>query len=687
MVEIAVRLLAFFALALGGWLAIDWMLDPRLPEVLAIYATSKEASQQMFPLAGLQVAIGWRAGWSATPMLLAYAATALTMALAAVLAAWLSWRGLQQATVRHLALGLSLATLCVAYFWFARELEPTRSLLVGYVRLLDYLAMFCGVFAWIALVACFRNYPEPFSRALVERQVSSTIAWNNERANSIRAGAGPWRLWAWLPEERLGRFGRTRQPERHVLLRRLASREMLWLLLTVTGALLATLHTSVLDYLPASVRFAAFAFLSASLLALVDPLFGARIDEDLVNRLQRQITSFDFALHLHRWFGHPLGLILVALLVVGLTLLWHQGHFKIVMLIQIIGLLLLAGHALSLLYLNWRLGAAQQRHVIAWIFLGTAGAAALWLTAVNIALLLMLFSSLQVELFTERLRWVGAGMALGPPFIAVAFVLSLWASILHRGSFDPGLALRRGAGYAVLGVVLTACFVAVEGALSSLVVVHLGMPSQSGPVLAGTVVALGFGPLRERVDRSVQRMMQRMLPPEAVAAGERRECAIVFSDLSGYTRLAEIDEDEAVTLAAILHRNARVVADANGGRVVKTIGDAVLCVYPDAMSALAASSALHAGYRAECAQRDCEALPVHSGLHVGELVIAPDGDVFGAHVNLAARLQTLAGPDELVASTTAAAAIAASALPAESLPARRFKNIAEPVDCFRVRLV
>ena len=685
MVEIAVRLLAFIALALGGWLAIDWMLDPRLPEVLAKYATSKEAAQEMFPLAGLQVAIGWRAGWSTAPMLLAYAATALTMALAAVLAAWLSWRGLQQATVRHLALGLSLAVLCVTYFWFAREFAPTRSQLVGYAPMLDYLAMLCGVFAWIALVACFRNYPEPFSRALVERQVSSTIARNNERGRGIRAGAGLWRLWAWLPEEQFGRYGRTRQPERHVLLRLFASREMLWLLVTVTGAFLATLHTSVLDYLPTPVRFAAFAFLSASVLVIVDPLFGARIDHDLVNRLQRQTSSFDFALHLHRWFGHPLGLMLVALLGVGLTLLWHQGHFKLVTSIQLIGLLLLAGHALSLLYLNWRLGAAQQRHAIAWIFLGTAGAAALWLAAMNIALLLM-FSSSQVELFTARLRWVGAGMALGPPFIALAFVLSLWASILHRGSFDPGLALRRGAGYAVLGVVLTACFVAVEGALSSLVVVHLGMPSQSGPVLAGTAVALGFGPLRERVDRGVQRMMQRILPPEAVAAGERRECAIVFSDLSGYTRLAEIDEEEAVTLAAILHRNARIVADANGGRVVKTIGDAVLCVYQDAMSALAASTALHAGYRAECAQRDCEALPVHSGLHVGELVIAPDGDVFGAHVNLAARLQTLAGPDELVASTTAAAAIAASALPAESLPARRFKNIAEPVDCLRVRL-
>jgi class 3 adenylate cyclase len=128
-----------------------------------------------------------------------------------------------------------------------------------------------------------------------------------------------------------------------------------------------------------------------------------------------------------------------------------------------------------------------------------------------------------------------------------------------------------------------------------------------------------------------------------------------------------------VTLAAILHRHARIVADQHNGRLVKTIGDATLCVFPDANAGLAAVVALHAGYRAECAQRDSEALPVHSGLHVGELVIAPDGDVFGASVNLAARLQTLAGPDELVAST-AAAAMQDASLTAQMLPARRSRT-------------
>ena len=70
----------------------------------------------------------------------------------------------------------------------------------------------------------------------------------------------------------------------------------------------------------------------------------------------------------------------------------------------------------------------------------------------------------------------------------------------------------------------------------------------------------------------------------------------------------------------------------------------------------------------------------------GEVTITRDGDVFGASVNLAAHLQSLAGADELIASSSVADAIAAAALAVEPLPARRFKNIAEPVDCLRLRL-
>ena len=687
---LAIRLLVWCALLLALYVAAQWLASPGLPASMLAPA-DRALRVQLFPLLALQVTTILRGGHAAVAYA-SYALIAATLLLAATLAAWLAWRGLQRATVRYLAAALALMSIAVAHFWFLREFSPLRSLL-ALRDALDYVAMLCGIFALVAFVACFRIYPEAFSRESVRRDSSLRVSGRNAQSLRIRRGEGFWRLWSWLPQERYGTYGRTRSPELAGVSRMLRSRECLWLLGLVAIISCGLLYSPVMADGALALRLFMWTAVALAAIVVLDPVFGARCDEARLLHWvqQREHTAlFDFENALHGFLGRPPGLALTAGFALALTALWHRAvpeASALSALLISISLIVTLGHALSLLYLNWRHGAAEQRRAIAWIFLGTAGVTALWMMAILIVGLFMVFRwHLVGDGGPEARSLQGSIALLGPPAIALAFVLSLWASILHRGSFDPGLALRRGAGYAVLGIVLTAIFVAVEGAVSSLVVVHFGMPSQSGPVLAGTAVALGFGPLRERVERGVQHVMQRLLPPEAVAAGERRECAIVFSDLSGYTRLAEIDEAEAVTWAALLHRNARIVADAHQGRVVKTIGDAVLCVYPDAGQAIAAVRALHQSYRNDAQQRDSEPLPVHSGVHVGEVVIAPDGDVFGASVNLAARLQGLAGPDEVVASMTAAAALADAGLQAEALPARRFKHIQEPVDCLRLRL-
>ena len=691
MVAIAIRLIALVALVLGLWAAGDWLATPRLPEA-ALQHDDKALLLQLFPLLAMQISNVLRGGTLAVAYAI-YAIGAAAVALSVLLSAWLAWRGLQRSTVRYLVLALALGSLSVAYLWFFRELQPYRDALASARPVLDYFGMGAGLFALMSLVACFRSYPEPFAREMVRLDFEAGSNRRIETAARVRSGEGLWRIWSWLPSEHYGEHGRRQSPELQGVARALRSRELVWIVAFTGIALAGFLGSPVMG--DAHPLFRVFVFSAIANLALfvLDPTFGVRCEEMWLFRQihESEHTSlFNFEMGLHKFFGGPVGMAFAAASAFAHTWLWHReeaGSFALTALLMVLIIMVLAGHALSMLYLNWQHGKPEHRRAIGWIFLGTAGMAALWMATLAIIGLFMLFRWHLVGDGGPTSRWLQGAIALvGPPLIALTFVASLWASIMHRGSFDPGLALRRGTGYAVLGVVLTALFVALEGALSSLVVVHLGMPSQSGPVLAGTAVALGFGPLRERVDRSVARVVQRLLPPEALAAGDRREYAIAFSDLSGYTRLAEIDEVEAMTLAAILHRNARIVADRHGGRVVKTIGDAVMSVFPNASSGLSAMVALHGGYNAECAGRDSDALPIHSGLHVGEVVIARDGDVFGASVNLAARLQTLAGPDDLVASSTMADAIAATALACESLPGRRFKNIAEPVDCLRVRL-
>lgn len=691
MVAIAVRLLAFVALLLGIWAAGDWLATPRLPEA-ALDPDDKALPLQLFPLLALQISNILRGGTLVVAYAI-YAISAGAIVLSVLLSAWLAWRGLQRTTVRYLVLALALGSLAVAYFWFFRELQPYRQMLSTARPVLDYVGMAAGLLALMSLVACFRSYPEPFAREMARLDFEAGSSKRIEQAARVRRGDGLWRFWSWLPSEHYGNHGRRQSPGLRGVARALRSRELIWIVAFACIALAGFAWSPVMS--DGHPGFRAFFWSAVATLVLIflDPTFGVRCEEMWLFRWMHEsehTSLFNFEMALHRFFGGPVGMAVAVAAACALTWFWHRdlaASAALTALLLVVTVLVLSGHALSMLYLNWRHGKPEHRHAIGWIFLGTAGMAALWMAALAIVGLFMLFRWHLVGDGGPTSRWLQGAIALaGPPLIALTFVAALWASIVHHGSFDPGMALRRGTGYAVLGIVMTALFVALEGALSSLVVVHLGMPSESGPVLAGTAVALGFGPLRQRVDRGVERVVQRLLPPESLAAGERREYAIAFSDLSGYTRLSEIDEAEAMTLAAILHRNARIAADRHGGRVVKTIGDAVMSVFPDASSGLSAVVALHGGYGAESAGRDSDALPIHSGLHVGEVVIAPDGDVFGASVNLAARLQTLAGPDDLVASSTMADAIAAAALTSESLPGRRFKNIAEPVDCLRVRL-
>lgn len=118
------------------------------------------------------------------------------------------------------------------------------------------------------------------------------------------------------------------------------------------------------------------------------------------------------------------------------------------------------------------------------------------------------------------------------------------------------------------------------------------------------------------------------------------QLSVGFADMTGFTRLSgELDVRE---LAQLVDRFNAASADAitsGGGRVVKTIGDEVMFSTPDPhVAATIATELLRT-------VSDAGGLPpLRIGLACG-LVIAREGDVFGAPVNLASRLVALARPD------------------------------------------
>jgi hypothetical protein len=135
------------------------------------------------------------------------------------------------------------------------------------------------------------------------------------------------------------------------------------------------------------------------------------------------------------------------------------------------------------------------------------------------------------------------------------------------------------------------------------------------------------------------------------------ECAVLFADVAGSTALYErLGDDRAFTLVeSCLAIMADCTTEAQG-RVVKTIGDAVLSVFGSANAAAGSAVAM---------QRQVEKLGTTAGTHLclrigfhfGP-VVERDGDVFGDTVNLASRLCDLASREQIITDRDTAARLA-----------------------------
>src|ERR1035437_9098433 len=130
---------------------------------------------------------------------------------------------------------------------------------------------------------------------------------------------------------------------------------------------------------------------------------------------------------------------------------------------------------------------------------------------------------------------------------------------------------------------------------------------------------------------------------------QARQVTVLFADVSGSTKLYESEGDEAAMEAiARCVDQLRQTVESSGGRVVKTIGDEVMAVFPTPDAAAIAASNM---------QYAIDALPpvgatklgVRIGFHCGP-VIQSDNDIFGDTVNLAARLVEQAGRSQIIIS-------------------------------------
>ncbi|NLF03801.1 MAG: adenylate/guanylate cyclase domain-containing protein [Actinomycetales bacterium] len=120
--------------------------------------------------------------------------------------------------------------------------------------------------------------------------------------------------------------------------------------------------------------------------------------------------------------------------------------------------------------------------------------------------------------------------------------------------------------------------------------------------------------------------------------------AVGFADMVSFTRLtASMDYTELAGFVQRFENAARDVVTAEGGRVVKTIGDAVLFVADDARAGARIATGLAAGG----ALGGSSPVEVRVSVVWGR-VLSRFGDVFGPDVNLAARLSAVAEPGSVL---------------------------------------
>jgi len=124
-----------------------------------------------------------------------------------------------------------------------------------------------------------------------------------------------------------------------------------------------------------------------------------------------------------------------------------------------------------------------------------------------------------------------------------------------------------------------------------------------------------------------------------------RPPAIVFLDLTGYTRLTEERGDAAAAeLAANLAGIAQTTSQHHGGRPVKWLGDGIMFYFADPRESALAALEMVEG------TREAGLPPAHVGVDAGPVVMQ-DGDYFGRTVNLAARIAGRAESSEVLVTT------------------------------------
>ena len=159
----------------------------------------------------------------------------------------------------------------------------------------------------------------------------------------------------------------------------------------------------------------------------------------------------------------------------------------------------------------------------------------------------------------------------------------------------------------------------------------------------------------------------------------------MFTDMVGYTALAQRDEPLSLALAAEAKKLLRPIFLRHNGREVKTMGDGFLVEFPSALDAVKCA------YDVQRATREFNiSLPsekkirLRVGVHLGD-VVESQGDISGDAVNVASRIEPLAEDGGVCLTRQVYDHVQNKfELPLASLGSKSLKNVSAPLEVYKM---
>jgi class 3 adenylate cyclase len=167
----------------------------------------------------------------------------------------------------------------------------------------------------------------------------------------------------------------------------------------------------------------------------------------------------------------------------------------------------------------------------------------------------------------------------------------------------------------------------------------------------------------------------------------RKLAAIMFTDMVGYSALAQKNESMAIDMLEEHRGLLRPLFPKYGGREIETVGDAFFVEFGSAVEAVrCAVDMQHVLYERNKAYPPDRHIKIRIGIHLGD-VIQKGNHVLGDGVNIAARLEPLAPPEGIAISEDVARQVQNKLdIPLNKLGQRNLKNIQFPMEIYSVNL-